>query len=154
MPDETATHVLAYIGMGAIAFLVLRLITAPYFVWMDEKSRADQLDKRLSGRPSRALVVSLRLALVKARDTIFSPAMAGDKKAVAEAYEELSAAVDALSGVEQLDESLKSVRSHAHGIYGAMFVHDDKSKIVHNMEEGRRLAAELLKETAWAAMEG
>lgn len=52
MPDDITTTVLAYVGMATLAFIILRLLSAPYFVWKVERQRADAAEAVLA-KPSR-----------------------------------------------------------------------------------------------------
>lgn len=45
MPDENTT--LAYIGYIILSFAALRFITAPYFLWKEDKARISDLEERL-----------------------------------------------------------------------------------------------------------
>lgn len=63
MPDTASNDVLAYIGLATIAFIVLRLIYAPYAVWKEQLSEMGVLREELA-KPER--VEANRLAEIRA----------------------------------------------------------------------------------------
>ena len=52
MASDTANDALAYIGFAAIAFIILRLLSAPYFIWREQTSDVACLKHELN-RPER-----------------------------------------------------------------------------------------------------
>lgn len=60
---NASTDALAYIGFAAIAFVLLRLLSAPYFIWRDQSQEIAQLkhDLNLPERRERALLTKKRV---------------------------------------------------------------------------------------------
>ncbi len=60
---NASTDALAYIGFAAIAFVLLRLLSAPYFIWRDQSQEIAQLkhDLSLPERRERELLVKNRV---------------------------------------------------------------------------------------------
>jgi len=64
MTDDVATNILAYVGMVATAFIVIRLFWAPYSLWKEDKGAIGDLKTELS-KPER--IVTERLAKHRAK---------------------------------------------------------------------------------------
>lgn len=64
MTDDVATNILAYVGMVATAFIVIRLFWAPYSLWKEDKGAIGELKNELS-KPER--IVTERLAKQRAK---------------------------------------------------------------------------------------
>jgi hypothetical protein len=63
MPASASNDVLAYIGLVAVAFVLLRLLSAPYFVWREQVGEVASLKVELS-RPEK--IELHRLAEIRA----------------------------------------------------------------------------------------
>lgn len=69
MPDGIANIVLTYIAYGAIAFVTLRFVTAPYFIWKEQNAKIlalqDIVDepKRSSAKRQAEYITDLKLEL-------------------------------------------------------------------------------------------
>lgn len=66
MPESASGDVLAYIGLAAIAFICLRLLSAPYFIWRGQVSDIGHLKAELS-KPERMVMEHLARHRAKAR---------------------------------------------------------------------------------------
>ncbi|MGN6356082.1 MAG: hypothetical protein ACTHLU_01210 [Novosphingobium sp.] len=66
LPAETPALVLAYIGMAALAFFVIRLFWAPYSIWKDHGAEIGGLKLELS-KPERLILARLAKHRAKAR---------------------------------------------------------------------------------------
>jgi hypothetical protein len=63
---DTSSQALAYIGLAAIAFIALRLVSAPYFAWREQVGEIGALKLELS-KPERIELESLAKKRAKVR---------------------------------------------------------------------------------------
>lgn len=47
MPETASNDILAYIGLVAIAFVIIRLLCAPFFIWKDDQGTITQLRNQI-----------------------------------------------------------------------------------------------------------
>ncbi|MCW2370969.1 hypothetical protein [Sphingobium sp. B11D3D] len=66
MPETTGQIALAYIGLATVALIILRLISAPYFIWKEQVSTVAALQLELS-KPERLIFEKLARHRAKAR---------------------------------------------------------------------------------------
>jgi hypothetical protein len=66
MPETASNDILAYIGLATIAFIVLRLLCAPYFIWREQVGNIGELRAELS-RPERLVLAKLAKHRARAR---------------------------------------------------------------------------------------
>lgn len=57
MPADTVTNVLAWIGIAALGYVALRLLTAPYFIWLDQEKKISELNIEIQA-PNHATKIS------------------------------------------------------------------------------------------------
>lgn len=65
-PERATSDVLAYIGFAAIAFVILRLLSAPYFIWSGQVTEICKLRDELS-KPEHQVMDRLAKYRAKAR---------------------------------------------------------------------------------------
>lgn len=66
MPETASNDMLAYIGLATIAFIVLRLLCAPYFIWREQTAHIRDLKLELS-KPERLVFAKIAEHRAKAR---------------------------------------------------------------------------------------
>jgi hypothetical protein len=81
MPDGIANIVLTYIAYGTVAFVMLRFVTAPYFIWKEQNAKIFTLQdivdepKRLSAKRQAEYTTELKLELSKLIGSVSSFAL-------------------------------------------------------------------------------
>jgi hypothetical protein len=66
LPDDAATLVLAYIGLAALTYFVIRLFCAPYAIWKEQAGEIGNLKLELT-KPERMIMERLAKHRAKAR---------------------------------------------------------------------------------------
>lgn len=115
MPVETQNVVLTYIAYATFGFIIIRLITAPYFVWRDQEVKIAEL-KEKAEEP-------LRQAAIKKMERTFNL-----KSALSKEISKLTAAALDYSAVSQIADYWLGIQDRINDVRGRLpeIAHDQQ----------------------------